>query len=151
MQTFLPYADYARSARALDRARLGKQRVEAYQILRVLLSITKGWANHPAVRMWRGHERSLAHYTLAMCDEWKRRGYNDTVSGKVLELLKLLPVPSETYAQEIAEAISTVSAPQHFTAEFRLSHQSNLVRKNPAYYAPQFPGVPDNLPYVWPR
>lgn len=137
MQTFLPYADYACSARALDRARLGKQRIEAYQILRVLLSITKGWSNHPAVRMWRGHERSLACYTLIMCDEWKRRGYNDTVSDKVLELLKLLP-PQQ-------------SAPRHFTAAFRLSHQSNLIRKDPVFYGPQFSGVRADLPYMWPR
>jgi hypothetical protein len=34
VQTFLPYADFAESARVLDRARLGKQRVEALQVLR---------------------------------------------------------------------------------------------------------------------
>ena len=34
MQTFLPYPDFARSARCLDNRRLGKQRVESYQILR---------------------------------------------------------------------------------------------------------------------
>ncbi len=33
MQTFLPYDSYADSAAVLDRARLGKQRVEAKQIL----------------------------------------------------------------------------------------------------------------------
>ena len=30
------------------------------------------------------------------------------------------------------------------------SHQSALVRKDPEFYGPRFPGVPDNLPYVWP-
>ena len=33
MQTFLPYPDFARSARVLDRKRLGKQRVETLQVL----------------------------------------------------------------------------------------------------------------------
>ncbi|HET9348893.1 MAG TPA: pyrimidine dimer DNA glycosylase/endonuclease V, partial [Arthrobacter sp.] len=31
MQTFLPFPDFQQSAAALDRARLGKQRVEALQ------------------------------------------------------------------------------------------------------------------------
>jgi len=34
MQTFLPYADFARCAEVLDPRRLGKQRVEALQIMR---------------------------------------------------------------------------------------------------------------------
>jgi hypothetical protein len=137
VQTFLPHADFAQSARALDRARLGKQRVEAYQILRVLLSLSTGWANHPAVKMWRGYERSLACYTLVMCAEWKRRGYADTISEKVYALLKLLPPQQRE--------------PRHFNHAFRESHRSNLVRKDPTHYAPQFHGVRADLPYVWPR
>ncbi|MGW2441596.1 hypothetical protein ACWCY1_33455, partial [Streptomyces goshikiensis] len=31
------------------------------------------------------------------------------------------------------------------------SHQSALVRKDPAFYRERFPDVPDDLPYVWPR
>ena len=30
------------------------------------------------------------------------------------------------------------------------SHQSSLVRKDPAFYKEKFPDVPDDLPYVWP-
>lgn len=37
MQTFLPYASYTKSAKALDNKRLGKQRVETLQVLQVLL------------------------------------------------------------------------------------------------------------------
>lgn len=56
MQTFLPYPDFELSARFLDRQRLGKQRVEAWQILNVLEELkipgrTPAWRNHPAVRM----------------------------------------------------------------------------------------------------
>jgi hypothetical protein len=36
MQTFLPYPDFKKSIKALDYRRLGKQRVEAYQIIRTL-------------------------------------------------------------------------------------------------------------------
>lgn len=34
---------------------------------------------------------------------------------------------------------------------FHRSHQSNLLRKLPEHYGPLFPGVPDDLPYVWPQ
>src|SRR4051812_49794255 len=54
MQTFLPVADFADSARLLDSPRLGKQRVETLQILRAIELPDYGWANHPAVLMWRG-------------------------------------------------------------------------------------------------
>jgi len=42
--------------------------------------------------------------------------------------------------------------PEFITPEFTLSHQSNLLRKDPEFYRPVFgPDVPDDLPYVWPR
>ena len=34
--------------------------------------------------------------------------------------------------------------------EFHRSHQSALLRKDPDHYGPLFPGVPDDLEYVWP-
>ena len=52
MQTFLPYPDFRASAQVLDRRRLGKQRVEALQVLRGLIVPGYGWRRHPAVRMW---------------------------------------------------------------------------------------------------
>ena len=49
MQTFLPVPDFAESARLLDPARLGKQRVETLQVLRAIELPDYGWASHPAV------------------------------------------------------------------------------------------------------
>ena len=65
MQTFLPYSDFERSAKTLDYKRLGKQRVEAYQILQALSDPNYGWQNHPAVKMWRGYEEALVAYYAA--------------------------------------------------------------------------------------
>lgn len=135
MQTFLPYESYDRSAVVLDRQRLGKQRVEVLQILNTIASgSTGGWAAHPAVHMWRGHEGQLVRYGLAVCYEWVKRGYRDTCTDKIAAF-GLYP----------AERPSWLGDPR-----FHLSHQSNLVRKKPAHYGPFFPGVPDDLPYVWP-
>ena len=54
MQTFLPYADPRASAACLDDRRLGKQRVETFQVLRAITWPTYGWKHHPVTRMWRG-------------------------------------------------------------------------------------------------
>ncbi len=64
MQTFLPYADFERCAAALDSQRLGKQRVEAFEILRVLRGESRGWRNHPAALMWRGYTNTIERYPL---------------------------------------------------------------------------------------
>ena len=66
MQTFLPYPNLSKSLKTLDRQRLGKQRVEAFQILNILLERTdrKGWKNHPAVKMWSGYENALKLYLI---------------------------------------------------------------------------------------
>jgi hypothetical protein len=141
MQTFLPRASYKGSAVVLDRQRLGKQRVEGLQVLNALSPnyTHRGWRNHPAVRMWRGHEGALARYVLAVCEEWTSRGYKDTCADKVRALMDAHPE-------------WTGVAPSWFgDEEFHRSHRSNLVRKAPEHYAPLFePGLPADLPYVWP-
>ena len=62
MQTFLPHRDFAKTAKHLDRKRLIKQSVENLQILKSLAGLygeTGAWRNHPAVKMWKGHEDFL--------------------------------------------------------------------------------------------
>ena len=46
MQTFLPYEDFRESVRSLDDKRLGKQRVEAYQIISALTGRPRKMGNH---------------------------------------------------------------------------------------------------------
>ena len=139
MQTFLPYPNFQKTARSLDRQRLGKQRVEVYQLLRAINGETKGWANHPAARMWRGFEPVLALYGCIICNEWIARGYKDQMSARISEYFKVFGLPSESE-----------KPPWFGDPSFHLSHQSNLIRKFPEHYGPLFPGVPDDLPYVWP-
>ena len=141
MQTFLPYSDFTASAQTLDRQRLGKQRVEALQILNVLTgaTVSKGWRNHPAVLMWQGHEGALVRYTLAICAVWTGKGYKDTVAGKVQALEALYLSDQED------------TDPSWLGREdIHLSHRSNLSRKLPVHYGALWPEVPADLPYVWP-
>lgn len=76
MQTFLPFDDFNECARVLDRARLGKQCVECGQIYNALMGKSKGWRNHPATKMWKGHEDALKAYWFTCATEWGQRGYN---------------------------------------------------------------------------
>lgn len=139
VQTFLPYADFARSARVLDDRRLGKQRVEALQILNALGRERGGWVNHPAVRMWRGFEPALKLYAIAICDEWAARGYQDTVREQILARCEGGVPPEEA-----------LLPPWLGEPAFHRSHQSNLIRKDPAHYMLRFSSVPPDLPYAWP-
>jgi hypothetical protein len=90
LQTFLPYPDFIESAACLDRQRLGKQRIEAYQILRSILGETKGWRNHPVTRMWEDHPRALATYGYVICQGWRDRGYQDTMLKRFNQWLLVL-------------------------------------------------------------
>ena len=139
MQTFLPYPDYIESAQVLDRARLGKQRVEAFQILRAMddQSTRPGWVNHPATRMWRGHAPSLCRYGAAMCREWIARGYRDSLLPRFEEYLTAFgDGPDPAWLGDPG---------------FHASHRSNLLRKLPAHYLRFDWYETPNLPYVWPR
>lgn len=140
MQTFLPYADFNETASALDYRRLGKQRVETKQILMTLTGESTGWVNHPATKMWRGFEHLLAVYGVAMCDEWKRRGYVDN----------LRPYFEAVLENSTAEQKTSVEKPWFIGNEqFHISHRSNLLRKAPEFYGEIFSGIPNDLPYIW--
>lgn len=131
MQTFLPYPNFVQSARALDKRRLGKQRVEAYQILRTLFGISRGWRNHPAVRMWAGHEAALCHYLEAVIREWVRRGCCNN--------LIVPPCPPE------------YDLPPWFgNPNFHAAHRSNLLRKDPVWYGQFGWSEGPDMPYLWP-
>ena len=145
MQTFLPYPSFERSARVLDRTRLGKQRVEALQIHRALIRPVYGWKHHPAVLMWSGYEEALLCYATAMCEEWRRRGHPDSCLAQMLEESRV-GMPRSQRTLKASGALP----PWLGTRAFHRAHQSALVRKDPDWYRPHFPDVPDDLPYVWP-
>ena len=132
VNTFLPSPSFTESAKLLDTKRLGKQRVEAWQILQASLGKTKGWVNHPATKMWRGYEKKLCEYGIAICDEWIARGFKDTMRDRFIALYSDLP-----------DCDDPVWLGDPLLHE---SHQSNLVRKDPDHYDFH---VMSDLPYLW--
>jgi hypothetical protein len=143
MQTFLPFPDFQQSAAVLDRERLGKQRVEALQILRALVIPEYGWQSHPAIRMWMGYVPALTMYGLAVVDEWTARGGEDTTRAKIMEFAPQAAHPD--YAAKIP------MPPWLGEPDFHLSHRSRLIAKDPRFYAKVFPGTDPDLEYVWPE
>ncbi|GAB2753233.1 MSMEG_6728 family protein [Streptomyces bullii] len=149
MQTFLPYPDFAASAVVLDRRRLGKQRVEALQVLRGLVVPGYGWRHHPAVRMWAGYEEALVRYGLEVCRVWREQGHQDSCAATLVADLRAVR-PGGPLRDQAALAAAGELPPWLGDEAFHRSHRSALLRKDPTAYAPHFSDVPDDLPYVWP-
>jgi len=138
MQTFLPYEDFDVTAECLDYKRLGKQRVEAKQILNILLELSHTnrngnvpWSNHPAVLMWAGYEEALKIYHNSMIAEWIKRGYKNT-------MILLAPVGEVYYPPWLGDT------------RFHFSHRSKLLQKNYGYYSRFGWNVEENIDYFWP-
>ena len=141
MQTFLPYQSFSESAKCLDRQRLGKQRVEAWQILQAITDPNYGWQNHPAVKMWRGYEFELCAYGFFICEEWINRGYKDSLRDRFLEYQEKHPCPL-TDLKLIPRWLGNKN--------FHASHRSALLFKNYDWYS-QFGWTEEpKYDYVWP-
>jgi hypothetical protein len=138
MQTFLPRPDFSDSLKTLDNKRLGKQRLEAMQLVNSTLKLAQdphtkvGWANHPARTMWRGYLDALKLYHNLSILEWKSRGFKNT--------MKLYDLPD------------SIDLPHWIGREdFHASHRSNLIRKDPIWYGQFGWSEPNNLEYIWPK
>lgn len=137
--TFLPYANFSQSASVLDMKRLGKQRLEARQIIRILegTTTTRGYRNHPAVKMWKGYVEALKLYYNVIVKEWIKRGYKNTM---------------ELY--EVNTNISEIQMPWWMNnKDFHYAHQASLMRKNETYYHDKFQIPKEYLEkgYIWPK
>lgn len=89
--------------------------------------------------MWRGHTAALIHYGMSICDEWRERGYKDSVHYQLATML-VEHAPWPTF----------VAPPWLGDEAFHASHRSNLLRKDPHWYGRFGWSEPNDLPYVWP-
>jgi hypothetical protein len=148
VQTFLPWPDFAETARSLDAKRLGKQRVEVIQIVRALTRPGYGWANHPAVLMWKGYEEALGRYGLTISEVWTALGFADTCADTIRADLAQAGITTIRSQQELAD--DGALPPWLGRPSIHESHRSALVRKDPEHYRRVFPDVADDLDYEWP-
>ena len=137
MQTFLPYSDITESLRVLDDKRLGKQRVETFQIINAITGRPKldgtpykGWLNHPCSVMWRKHVPLLKEYLNASIDEWVSRGFKNTMDYEDID--------------------GPVTYPEWWgNKKFHSSHRANLLKKEPEFYNKYGWTEDPSDPYVW--
>ena len=149
MQTFLPCPSFTESANALDVKRLGKQRVETIQVLRALTVPGYGWRRHPAAAMWAGYEEAVVRYGLDICAVWVGQGRADTCATTLVsDLDRATQIANVRTQAQLAD--DGELPPWLGDTAFHLSHRSALVRKDPEFYGPLFPGVEEGLPYIWP-
>lgn len=137
VNTFLPYSDFRKTARVLDYRRLGKQRLEARQIVNALEGKSKGWAKHPAALMWKGYVPLLKLYYNIIVGEWISRGYKNT--------MELYDVHSEDQTE--------YPAPWWLGWKpFHYSHRAALIHKDPEFYWDKMRVPMDYLSYgyLWP-
>lgn len=134
-----------RMASVLDDKRLNAQRGnEGVVIARALMALrrgeSRGYQRHPAVLMWVGHEKAFMEYELAMCREWRGRGFWD---GCLPEYV--------AYWQEIPGATRW---PEWYDAHpIHASHRQALVCRRPDFYSHLWPDVPVlevEPPLAWP-
>lgn len=150
MQTFVPYESFRETASVLDSKRLNKQILEGFQILKVLGNPDPkaAWRNHPAVKMWRGHEHGLFSYLQAMIKEATARGIKtDKNRANILWV-------RERDLDQWGKGM-----PDWYTNKAELlrvtdSHKANLFRKDPEFYAAfnHFDANPccERCQYYWP-
>lgn len=161
MQTFVPLAttDFIQIAKTLDNKRLNKQALEGWQILMTLLEldplgndrIPKGWANHPAVKMWRGSETLLMNYVVAMGVEWVSRGYKTTIPAKALATWSVGERLGRLNKTPVAPAWM---ADQDKYEEIASTHRLALLHKDYEWYsqfnwAEDTGSKPETYEYIW--
>ena len=137
MQIFLPYPNFKQSLKALDNKRLGKQRVETYQIISAITrrpkldgTPYKGWLNHPCTVMWRNNVPALKMYLNCAIEEWVARGFKNTMDFEDID--------------------GEVEMPEWFGNEkFHSSHRANLLKIEPEFYSQYRWSEDPSNPYVW--
>ncbi len=130
--------DLKKCAKSLDFKRLGKQRVEAKQIIEAIEFGKSKWMRHPASKMWKDHLIPLKIYHNYMVREWVERGYNNT--------LPLYDVKEEEYSviKTKFDGTKTILLPAETEKTFPWwfgwepfinSHKASLLRKDPTFYS----------------
>ena len=153
VNTFLVHSDYALSCKALDKSRLGKQRVEAAQIIDAITALkagdsNRGWVNHPATRSWVNNLDSLKLYFNAVVNEWIARGFTNNY-----ELYTGIDPSVEKPYWVDCSAVHYSHMAQLIQKDELYYCHDNLADKIPPELLDYFDGMPakyKNYGYIWP-
>jgi hypothetical protein len=136
MMTFILDDDLVKSFKLFDNRRLGKQRVEAHQIINAIEGRSKGWTSHPITKAWSKHTDALKVYFNLCVIEWEERGYKNSMA--------MYDVPMDG---SVIFPWWVVNLPVIY------SHQASMLRKEPYFYTKLIspPEKYVNAGYLWPN
>lgn len=139
MITYLPYPDFAETARCLHDVHLADAMVSGLRLLKILLHPEEqsGWRFHSLGQMWGDHEHALATYLMELSMEDHRRGNAPWVWVEVLEVM-----PN-------AVDQSPEMPPWIGLADFHISHRAMLKATRPEHYGPIWPEVEPVMAPTW--
>ena len=141
VNVFIPLSDPVEIAKVLDDKRLGKQRVEAKQIITIISgqAATNAWKNHPVVLMWKDYLGELKYYYDVIVLEWIKRGYQNN-----MPLYKVHKLNIDKNKRPIMPWFM-------YCKPVLLSHQASLLRKNYQHYHKYFrtPKQYMDRSYIW--
>jgi hypothetical protein len=156
MQTFLPYADFLRSAQAIDKKRCWKQVIEAKQIIDTLIGMQSDsykelsepfklkqfpWKNHPAVKMWGADIEALKYYfNCYLLVNIKKHKINTKYKP-------YSPIQLDNYLEGCVEPLWWMG-----NEDFHRAMRARLIEKKPEFYEPLWPEDKgfNNGKYLWP-
>lgn len=147
MQTFLPFADFNKSAAMLDNKRLNKQLLEGFQVYKILATNKRkgGWVNHPITRAWRNYDMAFYTYLVAIRDECDKRGIKWDKNWSAIEQL---------HENNWHRGDNVVMPPWIGDERIHQSHRYNLYNKDPEWYHMFVNESPvsccERCSYVWP-
>lgn len=174
MQTFLPENTFSLSAACLDNKRLGKQRVEAKQILMTLeIGPEMGKCSECNSKLQlaiKPELRTFSVYNCYHCGKYTMRvvktpWYNHPAVQMWKGYENALIIYGSFVCQEWidrgfkdtlipyfrSKSIDlSLQYPPWYNQALISSHRSNLLRKDFAYYSKFNWTEPSNLPYIWP-
>jgi hypothetical protein len=146
VQTFMPMISYRASADALDNVRQNNQINECKAIFMTLAGLSDAWSNHPATRMWKGHELALLAYGGTVAAAYRDR------KGLAYEKRQAWFFEMSKEHKSKFSARSVLVPPWVGDLNFHRSHRSSLLSKDPEYYGDKGWGdIPDRMPLLWPR
>lgn len=128
----------------MDNETLSNQRFDNHILMRALLvSPDDMLEDDPLLLMWHGYEKALLAYHQAICNEWTtNRGFKDPWWDKTRKLF--LSLHSEPIS------LPMILPPWLGDADFHISHQSELLRRDEKHYRTWFPGIEIDHICIWP-
>jgi hypothetical protein len=154
--SFLPYADFQKTAEVLDMRRLGSSKNEAKIMINTLLGKSKGWASHPATLSYVGHVDALKLYFNIILQEWLKRGYNSEMKffdlSDHLKVKSKLPKKFRPLCKNYKIQDYDIEMPWFIgNDDYHYSHQAMLYRKKPDFYKFDYPTKFNTKGYYWPK